>query len=284
MDNEYCGFRTVASDNPALAALFQNDFAAFDSSFDKPPVINEYILIEPVDGTAVKDIYRKSENGSYSKVVPKSISSHFLGDKLKPRNSQQVCAVDMLYDRDITIKMLAGKFGSGKTFLMTAAGVDLVERGSFDKIVYVRNNIEVKNSKPIGFLPGTYNEKLLPFASPLADHLGGMDGLEIMIRNRKIEVMHLGFIRGRDIKNSIILCSEAENLTKEHVQLLISRVGENSELWLDGDVKQRDEEIFFRNSGMSVAIERLTGHRRFGYVKLLKTERSETAAMADLLD
>ncbi len=73
---------------------------------------------------------------------------------------------------------------------------------------------------------------------PMSDHLGGIDGLEIMMRQGKIEVVHLGFIRGRDIKNSIIICSEAENTTKEHIQLLLGRVGEGSELWINGDFRQ----------------------------------------------
>lgn len=119
---------------------------------------------------------------------------------------------------------------------------------------------------------------------PLADHLGGVDGLSLMVSHGQIEIVHLGFIRGRDIKNSIIICSESENLTKEHIQLLLGRVGEGSMLWMNGDFKQCDAEVFRRNSGLMTAVNKLKGHPKFGYVKLLKTERSETAAMADLLD
>ena len=150
--------------------------------------------------------------------------------------------------------------------------------------MWVRNNIEVKNSKPIGHLPGDYKDKLLPFAMPLADHLGGVDSLELMMSQGKIEIVHLGFIRGRDIKDSIIICSEAENMTKEHIQLLLGRVGDGSSLWINGDYKQVDEKVFRENNGLITAIDKLKGHHRFGFVKLLKTERSETAAMADLLD
>lgn len=171
-----------------------------------------------------------------------------------------------------------------KDYLMSSTAVDLLEKGRFEKIVWVRNNVEVKNSKPIGHLPGGYAEKLLPFAMPLADHLGGPDSLELMIGQGKVELVHLGFIRGRDIRNSIIICSEAENMTKEHIQLLLGRVGEGSALWINGDYKQVDNEEFRRNSGLMAAVDRLKGHPRFGFVKLLKTERSETAAMADLLD
>ena len=219
----------------------------------------------------------------FAKVPFKQINSRFFG-KVKPRNIQQQLALDILYNQDITVKFLAGKFGTGKDYLMSSAAIDLVEKGKYNKIVWVRNNIEVKNSKPIGHLPGDYNDKLLPFAMPLADHLGGVDGLEIMMNQGKIELVHLGFIRGRDIRNSIIMCSEAENMTKEHIQLLLGRVGEGSSLWVNGDYKQVDGEVFVKNSGLIIAVNKLKGHPRFGYVKLLKTERSETAAMADLLD
>ena len=80
------------------------------------------------------------------------------------------------------------------------------------------------------------------------------------------------------------MCSEAENMTKEHIQLLIGRVGDGSALWINGDFKQCDGEVFRNNSGLITAVDKLKGHPRFGYVKLQKTERSETAAMADLLD
>ena len=105
-----------------------------------------------------------------------------------------------------------------------------------------------------------------------------------MMGKGKIEIVPLGMIRGRDFKNSLIFCSECENLTKQQVQLIIGRVGEGSSLWFDGDTKQVDKTVFEKNSGLATMIDRLKGHHRFGYVQLQKTERSETAAMADLLD
>lgn len=274
--SEYLGFKEVTLSNEELALIYQKE-----PGYNLGCLVNEYLVVHNKDGEIV-DYLRW--NGNYFAQAPyKQINSRFNG-KVKPRNIQQRLAVDMLYNQDITINMIAGRFGSGKTYLMCAAALELLEKGKFEKIVYVRNNVEVKNSKPIGHLPGSYNEKLLPFAMPLADHLGGTDALEIMLNQGKVEIVHLGFIRGRDIKNSIIMCSEIENMTKEHIQLLIGRVGEGSALWLDGDVKQVDAEVFQENSGMQIALDKLKGHPRFGYVKLLKTERSETAAMADLLD
>lgn len=274
---EYTGFKDIVLTNP-------NDInALYDPKTNETfgCLENEYLIARD-EKEEVIDLF-KCKDGRLAQVPYKAIESKFAG-KIKPRNIQQKLGIDMLYDTDTTIKILTGKFGTGKDLLMSSAAIDLIEKGYFDKLVYVRNNIEVKNSKPIGHLPGSSNEKLLPFAMCLADHVGGVDGLSYMIEKGIVEVVHLGFIRGRDIKNSIILCSEAENLTKEHIQLLIGRVGEGSNLWINGDFKQTDLAIFERNNGLMTAIDRLKGYPRFGYVKLLKTERSETAAMADLLD
>lgn len=274
--DEYLGFKEVILSDDEINSIFQNDVA---NTFGCLP--NQYLIAK--DGCDNTLELMRCTGDKMVKVPYKTINSRFLG-KVKPRNTQQQLAIDMLYNSDITVKVIAGKFGTGKDFLMCSAAIDLLEHNKFEKIVYVRNNIEVKNSKPIGYLPGSYNEKLLPFAMPLADHLGGTDGLSLMVGHGQIEIVHLGFIRGRDIKNSIILCSEAENMTKEHIQLLLGRVGEGSALWINGDFKQCDAEVFRQNSGLMAAVDKLKGHPRFGYVKLLKTERSETAAMADLLD
>lgn len=273
---EYLGFKEVTLSDEELALIYQKA-----PNYNLGCLENEYLVVHNKSGE-IADYFRW-DGGQFVQVPFKQINSRFCG-KIKPRNTQQRLAIDMLYNPEITINMLGGKFGTGKTFIMATTAMDLLEKGKFEKLVYVRNNIEVKDSKPIGFIPGDKDEKLLPFAMPLADNIGGPEALKMMISQGNIETVHFGQIRGRDFKNSIIMCSEVENMTKEHIQLLIGRVGEGSVLWLDGDVKQVDMEVFRKNSGMQIALERLKGHHRFGYVKLLKTERSETAAMADLLD
>lgn len=274
---EYYGFRDAVMSDDEMSEFYSSERNENTYSC----LQNEYLVLKNEDGQVCDQF--KWNGTHYIKVPYKQVNTRFIG-KVKPRNLQQQLALDMLYDQDITVKVLVGKFGTGKDYLMTSAAVDQLERGKFDKIVWARNNIEVKNSKPIGHLPGDYKDKLLPFAMPLADHLGGVEGLEYMLSNNKVELVHLGFIRGRDIKNSIIMCSEAENMTKEHIQLLLGRVGEGSSLWINGDYKQVDGDVFMKNSGLIIAVDKLKGHPRFGFVKLLKTERSETAAMADLLD
>lgn len=283
-NNDYTGWTEVPMDQggeEALAMAYSKD-SEQKNMFDTPT--NGYILIPNADADG-NTVGLRWDGSRYVPIKYKKISNRFTGD-IRPRNDQQRLAFDMLQNDDITVKMLAGTFGSGKTMLMVSSAIDMIEKHKFDKLIWIRNNIEVKNTKELGALPGTLLEKLgaASFAGPLADHLGGESGLEYWIKNGQVEVAHLGFIRGRDYKNAILLVSEAENLTKEHIQLLLGRVGEGSMLWLDGDLKQTDEAVFENNSGMRKAISALTGNPHFAYVYMPKTERSETAQLADLLD
>lgn len=274
--DEYTGYKDVTLSDEEMSHFYLHINENIYNS-----LLNEYLIIRKSDGEVVD--YRKWNGEEYHPLSYKQINSRFMG-KIKPKNPQQVLAFDMLQDKEETIKIISGKFGSGKDYLMIANALKLIEDGKFEKLIYVRNAIGVKDVSEIGFIPGSKLEKLLPFAMPLADHLGGQTGLEMQLMSGTIEIEHLGYIRGRDIKNTIIYVSEAENLTKEHVQLLIGRVGEGSSLWMNGDFKQIDSALFRNNNGLLSTVQKLSGHDKFGYVQLQKTERSETAAMADLLD
>lgn len=274
--DEYTGYKDVTLSDEEMSHFYLHINENIYNS-----LLNEYLIIRKSDGEVVD--YRKWNGEEYHPLSYKQINSRFMG-KIKPKNPQQVLAFDMLQDKEETIKIISGKFGSGKDYLMIANALKLIEDGKFEKLIYVRNAIGVKDVSEIGFIPGSKLEKLLPFAMPLADHLGGQTGLEMQLMSGTIEIEHLGYIRGRDIKNTIIYVSEAENLTKEHVQLLIGRVGEGSSLWMNGDFKQTDSALFRNNNGLLSTVQKLSGHDKFGYIQLQKTERNETAAMADLLD
>lgn len=275
-DEDYKGFKEICLSDFEMAELYENP------TINKYECLtNQYLVIKNYDEDVVDKLKWNGEQ--YVSLSYKIINNDFTG-KIKPRNLEQELAFDMLQDTESTIKVLAGNYGTGKDFLMISTALQLIKNNKYDKIMWVRNNIEVKNSKPIGFLPSGLKDKLLPFAMIIADHCGGEDGLERLINQRELEIQHLGFIRGRDIKNTIIMCSESENMTKEHIQLLIGRVGEGSALWLNGDYRQVDEKVFETNNGLTIAIDKLKNNKKFGYVKLLKTERSDTSAMADLLD
>jgi PhoH-like ATPase len=224
-------------------------------------------------------------NGEF--LVPlnyEKINNNYSG-KVAPVNIKQRLAFDMLQNRNTTIKAIFGGFGVGKDYLMIAHALDMLlnNKNKIEKLIWVRNNVPVKDVPEIGFLPEGMIEKLLPYAAPLADQLGGLEGLRRLLMQEKIEIQHLGFIRGRDIKNSIIYVTEVENNTKQHVKLLIGRVGEGSQLWCNGDTQQVDSDKFLYNNGVN-ALKQLAGEPLYGQVTLDKVERSETARLASLIN
>lgn len=279
---EYKGWTEVALEDggeEALAMACSKDVEQ-QNLFDTPT--NGYVLIPNADADG-NTAELRWDGSRYVPIKYKNLNTAYSG-KIKPLNRQQELAFDLLQNPDITIKLLLGVYGSGKDFLMVNHAVDLIEKGKYDKIVWVRNNIEVKDTKELGFLPGSMLEKIYPFAAILADCLGGEVALERAITDGWVEIQPLGFIRGRSFQRSIIYCSEAENLTKQHIQLLIGRVGEGSSLWINGDLRQIDDVTFEQNNGIQKLIEKVTGDEHFGSVYLPITERSETARLADLLD
>lgn len=272
---EYRGYEVIRSDDERLAQFYEAKANVFNL------LENQYLLVEDLHGK-LADSY-VWQNETFRKVGYTKIGNDFTG-VVKPRNTQQEVLFDMLVDKQSTVKLVTGGFGCGKTMSLVVAALDAISKGRFEKIIWVRNNIEVKDTTPLGALPGSAFDKLLPYVGPLADHVGGMEGIEDLMQRGQLEVQHLGFIRGRDIKNSIIISTEAENLTKQHVQLLIGRVGEGSNLWLEGDYSQVDKKVFEESSGMKRAVDKLKGEKLFGYINLPQTERSETARLADKLD
>ena len=205
-----------------------------------------------------------------------------LGERIKPRNIEQKMYLDLLQNKDIPIKLCLGKFGTGKSWLALNYALYEVQMGRFDKIIFVKNNLDVKGAGKLGILPGDEIEKMAPWLRQIEDHIG-RETFNDMINNGQIEPAHLSSLRGRDLRNCIILVDEAENLLVSNIQLLLGRVSSNSEIIFCADIKQcdyADEKM----SGIPRLIEKLRGNKLFGMIKLIKTERSEVAATADLLD
>ena len=273
---DYKGYIEVEMNDNCLAQFYSNKDLWAGDLYE-----NQYLLIKDSTGEVVDKYCR--QNGELRQVLFCKLGGSFTG-AIKPRNPQQACLFDMLKDKTSKIKLVTGRFGSGKTLAMTNAALELIEKGKFERIVWVRNNVSVKDAPEIGYLPGTEIDKLMPYVMPLADHAGGEEGIKKMLENGTLEVIPLGHLRGRSLRNCIVFCTECENLTRQHIQLLMGRIDEGSQLWLDGDIKQRDKDIFEKSAGLERMVERLAGNKLFAHIHLEKSERSEVAALADLLD
>lgn len=241
--------------------------------------LNEYLLI--YNEGKLSNIYRQGQD----KLIQVGSSSIKIKDKktISPKNDEQKCAFDLIQNPDITVKLLTGTWGSGKTFILVNGALAALNSKKYERIVWIRNNVDVKDTKDLGALPGEINDKLKPFLGPFIDHCGEKE-VTSMIEKGTLTVEPLQSLRGRSFENTLIMCSEAENLTKEHIQLILARAGEGSSVLLDADIRQRDKSVFEKSRGIETLIERLAGNELFGYVHLIKTERSKTASLADLLD
>lgn len=149
-----------------------------------------------------------------------------------------------------------GSAGTGKTYVAAGYAANELFNRRVNKIYLTRPNIET--GRGLGFLPGTLEEKyapyLLPFDSIFTKFLG-KGFYEYALKNKDIEPVPLGFLRGTTFENCIILLDEAQNCTKEEMKMILSRIGKNCKMIISGDTEQSDIEY----SGLDDAVDRLEG-------------------------
>ena len=204
------------------------------------------------------------------------------------RNKEQAFAIDMLMDPDIKIVSLIGRAGSGKTLLAIASGLQQTiglraDENRYSRLIVSRPVQPL--GKDIGFLPGTMEEKMLPWLMPIQDNLkflmGDRTSLEMYMEKGKIEIEALTYIRGRSIANAFIVIDEAQNLTKHEIKTIITRMGEGSKIILTGDIEQIDNVYVNETSnGLAHAVEKFKEYPIAGHVTFTKGERSELATLA----
>ena len=211
---------------------------------------------------------------------------------IRPKNKEQNFALDLLMDPDIPLVTIIGKAGSGKTLLALAAGMQQCFGETANDIKYSRV-IVTKPVEPvgkdIGFLPGTMEEKMMPWLAPIQDNLKNLMGndkltLDMYMDEGKIEIEAMTFIRGRSIANAFIIIDEAQNMTKHEIKTVLTRVGEGTKIILTGDIEQIDNVYLDETSnGLTYVIEKFKEQLVAGHITLIKGERSKIATMASKL-
>ena len=223
---------------------------------------------------------------SYNKPLQKIVKSNKKIWGTEPRNKEQQFAFELLLDPAIPVVSLVGKAGSGKTLLALASGLEQ----TFGKDAMYRKIVVTKPVEPvgkdIGFLPGSMEDKMLPWLAPIQDNLQFLMGddkatLELYMEKGQIEVEAMTFIRGRSISNAFIVIDEVQNMTQHEIKTVLTRVGEGTKIVLTGDIEQIDNVyIDATNNGLSYVVERLKDEQITGHVTLLKGERSKVATIA----
>ncbi len=207
---------------------------------------------------------------------------------LSGRSAEQRLAIDLLLDKEVGIVSLGGRAGTGKSALALCAGLEAVlERREHRKVVVFRPLYAV-GGQELGYLPGSENDKMNPWAQAVFDTLGALVSQEVVeevLDRGMLEVLPLTHIRGRSLHDSFVIVDEAQSLEKNVLLTVMSRIGQNSRIVLTHDIAQRDNLRVGRHDGIAAVVETLKGHPLFGHITLTRSERSPIAALVtDLLE
>lgn len=234
-----------------------------------------------------------SERGSaLARVTPDKRLKLIRGDHqafgLHGRSAEQRIALDLLLDPEIGIVSLGGRAGTGKSALALCAGLEAVmERREHRKVVVFRPLYAV-GGQELGYLPGSENDKMSPWAQAVFDTLSAVttpDVIEEVLDREMLEVLPLTHIRGRSLHDSFVIVDEAQSLERNVLLTVLSRIGKDSRVVLTHDVAQRDNLRVGRHDGVVAVVEKLKGHPLFAHVTLTRSERSPIAALVtDLLE
>ena len=159
--------------------------------------------------------------------------------QLEPLNDRQQEYISSLDSSEQVV--VFGPAGTGKTYVVSTYAANLYHTKQVNKIVITRPHVAV--GKDIGFLKGSLEEKCAPWALPVLDvlekHLG-KGVVETGLKNGNIEIAPLALMRGRSFDNAFVICDESQNITFHELKMLVTRIGEDSKLVLNGDIQQSD--------------------------------------------
>lgn len=246
---------------------------------------NQYIFIFDEDKKCVDILQYK--NGKINKIPTFSIPETIYSKEIKARNPEQKALMNSLFDKTNTIVYAGGPFGSGKSFLLASYALHQLITGKINKIVFVPNNSQNENTRELGALPGDLFEKEIAYMGTFVDIVGSMLEVKRMYDAGELEIMPISLARGRNLKDCIIIVNEAQNLTKDHIKLLLGRCAEGTRIFFDGDIKQTDKNIFREQNGLKLLTclkDSEDFSPLFSMVKLESIERSKTAQAAQYLE
>lgn len=211
---------------------------------------------------------------------------------IAPRNDEQKFALDACLNPDISLVSLTGGAGTGKTLLALAAALE--QANAYDQIILSRPTVILGN-QDIGFLPGDEKSKMNPFIQPLMDNLNVIRNcfkpgsrqaakIDAMLKEEKLLISPLAYIRGRSLGNVYFIIDEAQNLTPHEIKTIITRAGEGTKMVFTGDIFQIDQPYLdMWSNGLTHLGEKMAGQRMFQHINLKKGERSELSEIAGKL-
>ncbi|MBR5175466.1 MAG: PhoH family protein [Bacteroidales bacterium] len=211
---------------------------------------------------------------------------------IKPLNDEQLFAVEACMNPSVQLVSMTGGAGTGKTLIALASALEQAK--DYDQIILTRPTVVLGNQE-IGFLPGDQKTKMSPFIQPLMDNLNVIKSrfkstskeaqkLDAMLKEEKLLISPLAYIRGRSLGRVFFICDEAQNLTPNEVKTIITRAGEGTKMVFTGDIFQIDQPYLDQwSNGLTHLNEKMGGQKLFEHVFLRIGERSELSDLASKL-
>lgn len=270
-------------DHSLIDMLYEPPFEAERHlfSFNQPIAANQYLILRNSSKSAL------TRFDATAKMVRRVDKTTVYG--IKPRNAEQVFALDALLNDDIPLVTISGKAGTGKTLLALAAAL---ERRRNYRQIYIARPVVPLSNKDIGYLPGDIKSKLDPYMQPLYDNLAVIQNqfpqsdpqytkIKELVDEEKLKIAPLSYIRGRSLSKIYFIIDEAQNLTPHEVKTIITRAGEGTKVVFTGDIFQIDHPYLdSQSNGLSYLIEKMQGQELYAHVNLEKGERSQLAELA----
>jgi PhoH-like ATPase len=230
-----------------------------DALYEKDRIAHELAKTHPCHTGVVLH----SEKGSaLARVTPDKHLQLVRGDRaafgLHGRSAEQRVALDILLDNEIGIVSLGGRAGTGKSALALSAGLEAVLEKRLHKKVVIFRPLYAVGGQELGYLPGSENEKMSPWAQAVFDTLGALVSQQVIdevIERGLIEVLPLTHIRGRSLHDSFVIVDEAQSLERGVLLTVLSRIGQGSRVILTHDVAQRDNLRVGRHDGVVAVVE-----------------------------
>jgi PhoH-like ATPase len=250
---------------------------------------NQYVTIITKDDPSQTAVARYDAE---RKALVRLLSENFKEAwRVTPRNREQVFAMDALLNDNIQLVTLVGKAGTGKTLLAVAASLyKTVDENMYTRVLVSRPTLPM--GKDIGFLPGTVEEKLMPWMYPIADNVelimrkdsrAGRQarGFRELVDMGILIIEPLTYIRGRSIHNQYLIIDEAQNLTPHEIKTIITRVGDGTKIVVTGDPYQIDNPYIDSSSnGLTYVVERFKEQPIAAHLTFTKGERSRLSELA----
>lgn len=187
-------------------------------------------------------------------------------------NDEQKEAKRLVIENQIVI--ITGRAGSGKSLVSAQCALDFLFKKQVDQILITRAAVEVGHS--LGFLPGSLNEKFDPYLEAFQENLikcYDKVKVEELISSKKVNALPVQFIRGKTI-DDVLVVEEAQNLTKAEILAILTRLGKNGKILINGDLEQTDIKTGDQN-GLSYVIGLSKKIPEIKYIKLKENHRSD---------